>query len=201
MDASGELIGVYAGVVETARRGTYLAVAGGPLIDFADKDLVSKVFSDLKKQGKAHRCDFVRVRPQEPMSENILKVLSSQGCRPAPMYLSVEYAGVLDLGQSEEEILKGASQGFRRKLRKAYKNEIEVTADDSDKTIAEFCKLEKKHAERQKYVAFSGDFLTKQFEAFREGFALGARLIMEVCCEPKEAQNGWSKRSQNQRDR
>jgi len=85
------------------------------------------------------------------------------------MYLSVEYAGVLDLRKTKEEILAGASQGFRRKLRKAYKNEIEVAAETSDAAIDEFCRLEKLHAERQKYVAFSDDWLRKQFEAFREG--------------------------------
>ena len=90
------------------------------------------------------------------------------GLKKAPMYLSVEYAGVLDLTKSEEEILAGTSQGFRRKLRKAEKSEIQVTASDDDAAIREFCKLEKKHAERQGYVAFSESFLTKQFEAFRE---------------------------------
>ena len=85
------------------------------------------------------------------------------------MYLSVEYAGVLDLEKSEEEILAGASQGFRRKLRKAEKSEIEITANADDDSIKEFCRLEKLHAERQKYVAFSSEFLRKQFEAFREG--------------------------------
>ena len=164
-----KLIGVYAGVVETARRGTYLAIAGGPLIDFADSKLVSEVFADIKEQGRVYGCDFVRVRPQEPMSDNILRILSKQGLAPAPMYLSVEYAGVLDLKKSEEEILAGASQGFRRKLRKAAKNEIEIKAETDDAAIQEFCRLEKLHAERQKYVAFSTSFLTKQFEAFREG--------------------------------
>ena len=169
LNDAGRLIGVYAGVVETARRGRYLAIAGGPLIDFSDSEMVSKVFADIREQGRRLGCVFVRVRPQEIMSDNILGILSSQGLRRAPMYLSVEFAGVLGLKKSEEEILAGASQGFRRKLRKAYKNEIEVTADASDEAISEFCRLEKLHAERQKYVAFSSSWLRKQFEAFREG--------------------------------
>lgn len=167
-DEQGNIVAAYAGVVETAKRGTYLAIAGGPLVDFADEKIVSEVFSDIREQGKAHSCVFVRVRPQEPMSQNILRLLSKQGLKPAPMYLSVEYAGILDLHKSEEEILAGASQGFRRKLRKAKKNEIEITAETDDKAIEEFCRLEKLHAERQKYVAFSSDFLKKQFEAFRK---------------------------------
>lgn len=164
----GKIVGVYAGVVETARRGKYLAIAGGPLIDFGDSATVKTVFDDIRKMGALHGCAFVRVRPQLPLSENSLALMRGLGLKKAPMYLSVEYAGILDLKKSEAEILAGASQGFRRKLRKAEKNEIEVSFSDDDAAIREFCELEKKHAERQKYVAFSTEFLTKQFEAFRK---------------------------------
>lgn len=163
------IVGAWAGVVETARRGTYMAVAGGPLIDWSDKKLVQAVFDDIHKKGMEAGCVFVRVRPQLELSEKSLKLMESLGLKKAPMYLSVEYAGILDLTKSEEEILAGASQGFRRKLRKALKNNIEISVSDSDSAIDDFCKLEKLHAERQKYVAFSTDFLKKQFEAFREG--------------------------------
>lgn len=163
-----KIVGAYAGVVETAKRGTYLAIAGGPLIDWGDKKVVQAVFNDIRELGEQYNCVFVRVRPQLPLSDKSLDLMKKLGLKKAPMYLSVEYAGVLDLKKSEAEILAGASQGFRRKLRKAEKLDIVVSADDKDESIKDFCTLEKKHAERQKYVAFSEDFLTKQFEAFRE---------------------------------
>jgi lipid II:glycine glycyltransferase (peptidoglycan interpeptide bridge formation enzyme) len=121
---SKKIIGVYAGVVETAKRGTYLAIAGGPLIDFSNSKVVSKVFDDIKTQGKALSCVFVRIRPQEELSSKTMSLFKKHRLKPAPMYLSVEYAGILDLHKSEEEILAGASQGFRRKLRKAYKSRL-----------------------------------------------------------------------------
>ena len=161
-----KIIGAYAGVVETAKRGTYMAIAGGPIIDWKNKKLVQAVFDDIKAEGGKHHCVFVRVRPQLELSDKSLALMRELGLKKAPMYLSVEYAGVLDLTKSEEEILTGASQGFRRKLRKAEKNDIEITADTKKESIDAFCKLEKKHAERQKYVAFSESFLRKQFEAF-----------------------------------
>ena len=166
---NNKIIGVYAGVIETAKRGRYLAIAGGPLIDWSNRKIVDMIFRDIKEQGKANACVFVRVRPQLVLSDGSLKLMRELGLKRAPMYLSVEYAGVLDLRQSQEEILARASQGFRRKLRKAEKNDIEVSANTSDAAIEEFCRLEKLHAERQKYVAFSDDFLKKQFEAFRDG--------------------------------
>lgn len=167
--ADDMVVGAYAGVVETAKRGRYLAIAGGPIIDWNDNKVVTAVFDDIKGQGTEAECVFVRVRPQLELSDKSLKLMAKLGLKRAPMYLSVEFAGVLNLDKSEEEILAGASQGFRRKLRKAAKNDIEITADTSEAAIREFCRLEKLHAERQKYVAFSTPFLTKQFEAFREG--------------------------------
>ena len=169
IEKDGKIVGAYAGVVETAKRGRYLAIAGGPILDWENRKVVDAVFSDIKEMGQRENCVFVRVRPQLPLSEKALKMMKELGLKRAPMYLSVEYAGILNLKKSEEEILTGASQGLRRKLRKAAKNEIEITAETSAEAIDEFCKLEKLHAERQKYVAFSGDFLRKQFEAFREG--------------------------------
>lgn len=164
-----KIVGAYAGVVETAKRGRFMAIAGGPLVDFENRKLVKLVFDDIRAEGLKADCVFVRIRPQLELSEKSLKLMKELGLKKAPMYLSVEYAGILDLHKSEEEILAGASQGFRRKLRKALKNEIEISASDSDEAISDFCKLEKLHAERQKYVAFSSDFLKKQFEAFKSG--------------------------------
>lgn len=163
------IVGAYAGVVETAKRGTYMAIAGGPLIDWKNSKVIKAVFDDIREEGKKAGCVFVRVRPQLELSEKSLKIMSDNGLKKAPMYLSVEYAGILDLNKSEEEILAGASQGFRRKLRKALKNDIDIEISDNDTAIEDFCKLEKLHAERQKYVAFSSDFLKKQFEAFKKG--------------------------------
>ncbi len=164
-----KIVAAYAGVVEEAKRGRHLAIAGGPILDWDDWKLVKEVFQDIREQGSASGCVFVRVRPQLELSDRALKLMTKLGLKRAPMYLSVEYAGVIDLRKSEAEILAGASQGFRRKLRKAERLDIEVSASDDDAAIAEFCRLEKLHAERQHYVAFSSSFLTKQFEAFRSG--------------------------------
>ena len=168
LNKSGKITAAYAGVVETAKRGTYMAIAGGPIMDYGDKEAVRAIFHDIKEQGEKLNCVFVRVRPQLELSDESLSLMREQGLKTAPMYLSVEYAGILDLDKTEEEILAGASQGFRRKLRKAAKYDLDISADASDEAIKTFCELEKKHAERQKYVAFSSEFLTKQFEAFRE---------------------------------
>lgn len=163
---SGKIVAAYAGVVETAKRGTYMAIAGGPIVDWKNKSLVKAVFKDIKEQGNKHACVFVRVRPQLELSDNSLKLMRELGLKKAPMYLSVEYAGVLNLEKSEEEILADASQGFRRKLRKAEKEGIVIETSTDPAVVKAFYQLEVEHAKRQGFVAFSEEYLTKQFEAF-----------------------------------
>ena len=163
---SGDILGAYAGVIETAKRGRYMAIAGGPILDWTNKKLVQFIFDDIKKMGQKNDCVFVRVRPQLELSDKSLKLMQDLGLKKAPMYLSVEYAGILDLNKSEEEVLAGASQGFRRKLRKAEKSGITIETSTDPAIVKTFYELEVKHAKRQKFVAFSEDFLTKQFAAF-----------------------------------
>lgn len=162
------LVGVYEGEVETARRGRHLSVAGGPIVDWNNRAAVEALRDDMKTQGKKHNCVFVRVRPQLEKSDESLALFKDLGFTPAPMYLSVELAGVLDLEKDEEEILKGMRQRLRRALRKAEKNNIEVETSTDPARMKEFYDIQLQTAGRQKFVAFSEDFFTKQFAAFAE---------------------------------
>lgn len=160
------VLAAYAGVVEKAKRGRHLAIAGGPILDWGKLELVERVFQDMIAQGRAHDCVFVRVRPQLERSAESLELMKRLGARPAPMYLSVEFAGVLDLKKSEEEILAGMRQRLRRALRKGAKNGIQIEKSTNPKDIHEFYEIQMQTAGRHGFVAFSEDFLTKQFAAF-----------------------------------
>ena len=51
-DDDGKIIATYAGVVEHAKRGRHLAIAGGPILDWTDDKLVKAIFKDIAKQGQ-----------------------------------------------------------------------------------------------------------------------------------------------------
>lgn len=163
---SGEIIGCYAGVVENAKRGRHLAIAGGPILDWQNRELVDFVFQDMAAEGERYKCVFVRVRPQLELSDHSLDLMHQLGLRRAPMYLSVEFAGILNLEKSEDEILQGMRQRLRRALRKAKKNHITVETSTNPDDIHEFYQIELQTAGRHRFVAFSEDFLVKQFAAF-----------------------------------
>lgn len=166
IDENSKIIAAYAGVVEHAKRGRHLAVAGGPILDWSDKKLVKAIFQDITEQGKLNRCVFVRVRPQLELSEKSTKLFKELGLKKAPMYLSVEFAGILDLAKSEEEIMIGMRQRLRRALRKAAKNNITVEKSTNPDDIKTFYQIQLQTAKRHDFFAFSEDFLTKQFAAF-----------------------------------
>lgn len=162
----GKIVAAYAGVIETAKRGRHLAVAGGPILDWTKRDLVQAIFSDMRQQGQRENCVFVRVRPQLERNPSNLRLMHELGLKPAPMYLSVEFAGILNLEKTEEEIMQGMRQRLRRALRKAAKNEITVEKSTNPQDIHEFYQIELQTAGRHNFIAFSEDFLTKQFAAF-----------------------------------
>lgn len=161
-----EIVAAYAGVIENAKRGRYLAIAGGPILDWERRELVDAVFADMRREGNKHKCVFVRVRPQLKLSPQSLNLMQELGLRRAPMYLSVEFAGVLDLEKDETEIMQGMRQRLRRALRKGAKNDIQIEKSTNPDDIHKFYQIELETAGRHRFVAFSEDFLTKQFAAF-----------------------------------
>ena len=185
-DENDQLVGVYAGEVEPAKRGRHLAVAGGPIFDWTNQEIKNLIFSDMKLQAKKLKCTFVRVRPQLENNSANAQIFQQLGFRKAPMYLSVEFAGVLNLENSEEEILKNMRQRLRRALRKAEKNQITIEKTSDPKAIHDFYQIELQTAKRHDFYAFSEDFLTKQFAAFAkndEAVLYIAKLNGEILAE------------------
>lgn len=185
-DENNQLVGVYAGEVEPAKRGRHLAVAGGPIFDWSNPEVKKLIFDDMELQAKKLKCTFVRVRPQLQNTPENAKTFQQLGFRKAPMYLSVEFAGVLNLENSEEEILKNMRQRLRRALRKAEKNQITIEKTSDPKAIHDFYQIELQTAKRHDFYAFSEDFLTKQFAAFAkndEAVLYIAKLNGEILAE------------------
>ena len=64
-------------IIKAARRGRYLEVPGGPLIDWSNKNSVAEMMGELKKAAKANKCAFVRLRPQLLNTSGNLKLLKN----------------------------------------------------------------------------------------------------------------------------
>ena len=58
-----ELVGVMLAVLEPAKRGRYITVAGGPILNWNDAEIVSAWSESVKSISKSSGAVFARVRP------------------------------------------------------------------------------------------------------------------------------------------
>ncbi|MBI4089737.1 MAG: peptidoglycan bridge formation glycyltransferase FemA/FemB family protein [Candidatus Levybacteria bacterium] len=163
-----KLVGVMLSVVEPAKRGKYLTVPGGPIINWQDREVVSVFRDEIKKIAKENNCVFVRVRPQLKSDEFSKKIFKDAGFIKAPIHLHAELTTQLNIAKSEEELLIGMRKTTRYEIKKAIKEGIKITTSTDKKEIKNFYDLQIETAKRQKFVPFSYKFLYEQFKIFAE---------------------------------
>lgn len=163
---NNKLVGVMQSVVESARRGRYLTVPAGPIIDWRDSHVIDHIFSEMKNIARANNCSFIRVRPQlvsDDFSRNIFK---KHGFIGAPMYLHAELTSQLDIAKSEEQLLADMRKTTRYEIKKAGTLGVKVEQTKDEDHIKEFYDLQIETAKRQKFTPFSYRFFKEQFEIF-----------------------------------
>ena len=153
-------------IVRNAKRGRYLEIPCGPLIDWSNKKLVKKVFERIKEIAKAEKCVFVRIRPQLQCTKENLKLLAELGLSKSPMHLAAEHTTIIDLTKDEDQLLANMRRQTRYEVRRADKMGIVVECDNSEKLFKEFHRVQAKTAKRQGFVPPSLDTLIAEREAF-----------------------------------
>ncbi len=166
--AGNKLIGVMLLVVEPARRGRYLTIPGGPIIDWENNALVKAAFAQMKIVAKENSCVFVRIRPQLVSNDFSKKLFRENHCHNAPMYMHAELTSQLDITNSEEALLANMRKTTRYEIRKAEKIGIKITTSRDEELIKEFYDLQLETARRQKFVPFSYKYFSEQFKVFFE---------------------------------
>jgi lipid II:glycine glycyltransferase (peptidoglycan interpeptide bridge formation enzyme) len=162
----GNLIGVMLSIVEDARRGRYITVPAGPIIDWENNNLVEKFISEIKYIAKLNKCVFVRVRPQLLANDFAKNLFKKYGFVDAPMHLHAELTTQLDITKSTDEIIAKMRKATRYEIKKAEKLGIQVDKTSDPKAIKTFYDLEIETSKRQGFVPFSFQFLNEQFKVF-----------------------------------
>lgn len=166
-----EKIGAVLAIKEVAKRGSYLTIAGGPIIDWESKNVENNfnfLTAELKKLAKSEDCSFVRMRPQVKESSEIVDFVEKNGWVKSPMHVTADLTLQLDLSQTEEELLMQMRKNTRYEVRQAGKRGIIVEQKKDPAEIKEFFDHQLILAEKHGFVPFSFDFLHEQFKAFVE---------------------------------
>lgn len=162
----GKLTGIMLSIIEPAKRGKYLTVPGGPIIDWNNKNLVDAFLKEIKIISKKNNCVFVRVRPQLKSDEFSRKTFKNLGFITAPMHLHAELTSQLDITKPEEQLLTQMRKTTRYEIKRAIRENIKITTSAEEKDIEKFYEIQMETARRQKFVPFSYKFLHEQFKIF-----------------------------------
>lgn len=159
-------------IVRDAKRGRYLEIPCGPLIDWNDKKLRELVMRKIAEVGKKEKCVFIRMRPQLSATAENLKILEGLGMKKSPMHLAAEHTVMLDLGRTEEELLADMRRQTRYEVRRADKLGIKVTKHCDEEIFKEFYKVQGETAKRQGFVPPNLKTLLAEKRAFGKKIAI-----------------------------
>lgn len=127
---------------------------------FPDKELTEA----LKKIGKEHNCAFIKVEPNVIASE----AKQSGNFIPSLKPLFTKYNFILDLTQSEEELLKNMHPKTRYNIKVAEKHGVKVIERIDDEALEIYLKLYFETTKRQGYYGHSESYHRKVWQKLRE---------------------------------
>lgn len=159
-------------IIRNAKRGRYMEIPCGPLVDWDDKKTVDMVLRKITEIAKKEKCVFVRMRPQLKADEKNLKLLEKLGLKKSPMHLAAEHTVMIDLKKSEEELLANMRRQTRYEVRRADKVGIKVSASSDEKIFEEFQKVQAETAKRQNFVPPTLKTLLAEKEAFGDDIVI-----------------------------
>ena len=139
-------------IIKNARRGRYLEIPGGPLLNWDDAGQVEAAFSRLRAIAKENHCAFIRFRPQLENTPENLKKLEPTGSKPAPFHLHAEHTVMIDLEKSEDDLLADMRRQTRYEVRRATKLGLTVEKGNSKELFEEFHKIQSATAARQHFI-------------------------------------------------
>lgn len=163
---------VYLGIIKNAKRGRYMEIPAGPIINWKDQQERNEVFTNIVHEAKKEKCVFVRFRPpllNTEENQSIIQKLKTDlklDLREAPMHLHAQNTVILDLEKSEDELLMEMRRQTRYEVRRAQKLNVKVIEDSSKKAFTEFHKIQQETAKRQNFVPPSERELLAEKSAF-----------------------------------
>lgn len=165
----GVQVGAAMIIKEEAKRGDYLTIAGGPILDWDSKQAeeIFKVFIQFVNQlAQTEQCVFVRIRPQALDSASIRQLFQQNNLQPSPMHLTADLTLQLDIDQDEEELLMQMRKNTRYYIRRGKRDGIYTKIIQDPGFMKTFHEYQLYLADKHNFVPFSYDFFRHQFETF-----------------------------------
>lgn len=150
-----------------ARRGTFLHIRHGPIMSKWSDKYFGNFIKVIKSLANQENTLFFRVSPLIKRSLLDSNFFSKYKFNDSPIHqLDGEVCWVIDLNQTNDEILSKMRKSTRYLIRNAHKFGIVIKNSKSKEDLPEFLKLYNLTAKRQHFVKHKGIF--EEFETFLE---------------------------------
>lgn len=149
-----------------AKRGNFLYVPYGPIINLSNNSSLQILVDFLKKFAKENKYDFVRVSPFVDNNEHNKEIFESVGFENAPIHVLAETTWILDLQPTEEELLSKMNKNHRNLINRCQREGVIIKKMTDEKALEEFNNLHDITAQRHSFHRFSKEYITKEFSSF-----------------------------------
>jgi lipid II:glycine glycyltransferase (peptidoglycan interpeptide bridge formation enzyme) len=164
-----DFIGLLPVKIIKARRGKYIHLRHAPLIDWKNGDVVEVVKDFILNKVKQTNTHFARISPLLSKTVENESLLKDLGFVPSLTHATdAELTVVVDLEQSEEEIMKNMRKTTRNLVRKAQKMGLTVKHSDDFSLFEDFKKVYLDTVERQGWNAYSIDYIKREYQIFSD---------------------------------
>lgn len=153
-------------IAKRAKRGYYLEVPGGPLINWSDSKAIKRAFAAMRQMAGQLGCSFVRFRPQLLNTPENVKLMAKHGARPASFHLHAEHTVIVDLSQSEDDLLAKMRRQTRYEVRRSAKLGIKVECSTKPEDFQIFHQIQAETAKRQHFIPPTERDLLAYHQAF-----------------------------------
>ena len=152
--------------------GNYLYLPYGPVVK--SETSLKESLKSLKNLAAKHRAIFIRIEPQNPnlISNPPKNIIKTKDLNPKDTW-------VLDLSQSEAEIIKNFSQGTRTRYNTYAKKGLSVKTTKNPDDIRYLVNLQQKLAKNKHIHAYPEAYLKKELE---QPFATLSKLSPRRFC-------------------
>jgi peptidoglycan pentaglycine glycine transferase (the first glycine) len=170
---SSKLVGVALIIKSKAKRGNFLSISHGPIVEKNYSEVLKELTSYLIELAKKEQCIFIRFLSLLDNTNENKNMFQKLGYKDAPLYLHSENAWVLDLEKTEDELMGDMRKTTRYLIRKAEKDGVVIEKRTDEKAIDDFMKLYAKTVERENFTGFSKTYIEEEFKTFhKQGNAL-----------------------------
>lgn len=146
----------------------------------------------LKEIGKKERCAFIKIEPNIEAGSDKQEVISRR-FKVSPKPLFTKYNYLLDLTQSEEEILKRMHPKTRYNIKVAQKHGVTIEERVDDQSFGMYLQLHFATTQRQGFLSHTSSYHQKLWEVLKKAGMV--RLLLAFYQPPDQAQslplNAW----------